>query len=80
MLKNGPILAYFSVYFRLFIMSQLKFKFKLIKVYIVHLGFEPGAAGCEALTNPLSGIPLEYILARKYHFEGTIIITNFAET
>ena len=30
-LKNGPIPATFSVYFRLFTMSQLKFKFKLIK-------------------------------------------------
>ena len=29
--KNGPIQASFSVYFRLFNMSQFKFKFKLIK-------------------------------------------------
>ena len=54
---NGPIPAYFSLYFRLFKTSQ--FKFKLIKAYMVYLGFEPGAAGWKAQTNPLSygGIP-----------------------
>ena len=52
--KNGPIPASFSVYFRLFNMLQLKFKFKLIKVYMVCLGFEPGVAGWKARTNPLS--------------------------
>ena len=54
MLKNGPLPASFSVYFRLFSMLQLKFKFKLIKVLIVRLGFEPGTAGWKAQTNPLS--------------------------
>ena len=46
---NGLIPAYFSVYFRLFIMPQ--FKFKLIKVYMVCFGFEPRAAGWKAQTS-----------------------------
>ena len=51
---NGPIPASFSVYFRLFNMSQLKFKFKLIKALMVCLGFEPKVAEWKAQTNPLS--------------------------
>ena len=39
-LKNGPIPGSFSVYFRLIIMSQLKFKFKLIKAYMVGIGIQ----------------------------------------
>ena len=50
--KNGPIPAPFSVYFCLF--YTLQFKFKLKKAYVVCLGFEPGAAGWKARTNPLS--------------------------
>ena len=53
--KNGPIPASFSVYFRLFNTLQFKFnKFKLKKAQMVCLGFEPGAAGWKARTNPLS--------------------------
>ena len=52
LLKNWPIPASFSIYFRLF--HTLQFKLKLKKALIVCLGFEPGAAGCKARTNPLS--------------------------
>ena len=45
--KNWTIPASFSVYFRLFNMSQLKFKFKLIKAYVVCLGFESGCCKME---------------------------------
>ena len=51
---NGPIPASFSVYFRLFNMSQLKFKFILMKAKTVCLGFKPGAAGWKVQTKPLS--------------------------
>ena len=40
------------VYFRLFYMTQIKYK--LIKALIVCLGLEPGAAGWKAATNPQS--------------------------
>ena len=58
-LKIGPIPASFIVYFRIFNMSQFKFKFKLIKAEMVCFGFEPGVSGFKAQTNPLSygGIP-----------------------
>ena len=51
-LKDGPILASFSVYFRLFNMS--KFKLKFIKVWMVSMGFEPGATGWKVQTNFLN--------------------------
>ena len=56
--KNGPIPASFSVYFRLLYTTQIKNK--VIKVLIVCLGLELGAAGWKAQTNPLSygGTPI----------------------
>ena len=39
--QSRPLL----VYFRLFYMTQFKFKYKLIKALIVCLGLEPGVAG-----------------------------------
>ena len=49
----------FFVYFRLFHMTQ--FKYKLIKVLMVCLELEPRAAGWKTQTNPLSycGTPQE---------------------
>ena len=35
-------------------MSQLQFKFKLLKAHMVCFGFESGAAGLKTQTNPLS--------------------------
>ena len=52
MLKYGPILASFSVYFRLF--NMLQFKFKLKKSVDGVLGIRTRAAGWKAQTNPLS--------------------------
>ena len=40
------------VYFRLFFMTQIKYKLK--KVLMVRLGINPGAAGWKARTSPLS--------------------------
>ena len=51
--KNGPILASFSVYFRLFNTLQFKF-FKLKKSVDGVLGIRTRAAGWKARTNPLS--------------------------
>ena len=53
---QGPFPASFSVYLRLFNMPQFKLKFKLIKVLMVCLVFEPGAAGLihRATTAPLT--------------------------
>ena len=67
-LKNGPIPASFSVYFRLFNTSQFIFKFELIKAWMVCLGFEPMAEGWQAYTNPLSygGIPRSSLTSNKY--------------
>ena len=51
---NGPLF----VYFRLFHMTQ--FKYKLIKAEIVCFGLKPRAAGWKSQTNPLSygGTPI----------------------
>ena len=60
-LKMGLSRPLFRFYFRPFNTSQFKFKFKLKKVLMVCLGFEPGVAGWKARTNPLSygGTPKE---------------------
>ena len=49
--KNGPILASFYVYFRLF--QLIQFKSKFIEANMC-LGLKPGPAGWKVQTNPLS--------------------------
>ena len=53
-----------TVLFLSFHISQ--FKFKLIKAYMVCLGFKPGAAGWKVQTNPLSygGTPYEIAFSK----------------
>ena len=53
-LYNGPIPASFSVYFRLFNMSQFKFIFLIDKSEYGVVGFEPRVAGWKVQMNPLS--------------------------
>ena len=76
--KNGPIPASLC-FFMLFYMTQIKYK--LIKVLMVCLGLEPGAAGWRAWTNPVamapktvdlpSGIQTLTVRVEHEHADGT---------
>ena len=63
----GQYTGLFFCLLSFFNMSQSKLKLKFIKVLVVCMGFEPGAAGWKAKTNQLSygGTPFELFVLEQ---------------